>query len=79
MLPIIGHEAKFAGRFGKELNVEEGRSTAYAAALNVLPVARQHLGPLDKISRVVRSGVYIAVAGDRLDLVKIADATGSDF
>jgi enamine deaminase RidA (YjgF/YER057c/UK114 family) len=74
MLPTIGHEAKFVGRVGKELNVEQGRSAAYAAALNVLAVARRHLGSLDKISRVVRLGVYIAVAGDRLDLVKIADA-----
>lgn len=47
---------------------------AYAAALNVLAVARQHLGSLDEISRIVRLGVYIAVVGDRSDLVKIADS-----
>jgi len=74
MLPTTGHEAKFLGRVGNELNVEQGCSAAYAAALNVLAVARQHLGSLDRISRVVRLGVYITVTGDRLDLVKIADA-----
>lgn len=74
MLPTVGHEPKFVGRLGKELNAEQARSAAYAAALNVLAVAKQHLGSLDRISRVVRLGVYIAVAGDSSELVKIADA-----
>ncbi len=74
MLPTVGHEPKFLGRVGKELTVEQGRGAAYAAALNVLAVARQRLGSLDPISRVVRLGVYIAHTGDRSDLVKIADA-----
>jgi YjgF/chorismate_mutase-like, putative endoribonuclease len=47
---------------------------AYAAALNVLAVARQHLVSLDRISRVVRLGVYIATAGDFSDHVTVADA-----
>jgi enamine deaminase RidA (YjgF/YER057c/UK114 family) len=74
MLPTVGHEPKFLGRVGKELNVEQGCSAAYAAALNVIAVVRQHLGSLDRISRVVRLGVYIAAVGDRSDHVKIADA-----
>src|SRR5690348_14537628 len=74
MLPTVGHEAKFLGRAGKELNADQGRSAAYAAALNVLSVARQHLGSLDKISRVVRLGVYIATGGDFSDHVTVADA-----
>jgi enamine deaminase RidA (YjgF/YER057c/UK114 family) len=74
MLPTVGHEPKFLGRAGKELNAEQGRSAAYAAALNVLAVARQHLGSLDKISRVVRLGVYIATAGDFSYHVTVADA-----
>jgi hypothetical protein len=74
MLPTLGHEPKFVGRVGKELNAEQGGSAACTAALNVLAVARQHLGSLDKISRVVRLGVYIATAGDFFDQAKIADA-----
>ena len=73
MLPTVGHEPKFLGRAGKELNTEQGRRAAYAAALNVLAVARQHLGSLDKISRVVRLGVYIATAGGFSDHVTVAD------
>ena len=74
MLPTVGHEAKFLGRAGKELNAEQGRRAAYAAALNVLAVARQHLGSLDRVSRVVRLGVYIATARDFSDHVTVADA-----
>jgi enamine deaminase RidA (YjgF/YER057c/UK114 family) len=74
MLPTVGHEPKFLGRVGKELNIEQGRGAAYAAALNVLAVARQHLGSLDKVSRVVRLGIYVAAAGEQVDLVKVADA-----
>ena len=74
MLPTVGHEPKFLGRAGKELNAEQGRSAAYAAALNALAGARQHLGSLDRISRVVRLGVYIATAGDFSDHVTVADA-----
>ena len=73
MLPTVGHEPKFVGRVGKELNVEQARSAARAAALNALAVAKAHLGSLDTISRVVRLGVYIATTGEPADLVRIAD------
>ena len=73
MLPTVGHEPKFLGRIGKELDAEQGRLAAYAAALNALAVARQHLGSLDRISRVVRLGVYLATAGDLVDQPKVAD------
>jgi enamine deaminase RidA (YjgF/YER057c/UK114 family) len=74
MLPTVGHEPKFLGRAGKDLNAEQVRSAAFAAALNVLAVARQHLGSLDRISRVVRLGVYIATIGDFSGHVTVADA-----
>ena len=73
MLPTVGHEPKFVGRVGKELNVEQGRSASRAAALNVLAVAKAQLGSLEKISRVVRLGVYIAATGEPADLVRIAN------
>jgi enamine deaminase RidA (YjgF/YER057c/UK114 family) len=73
MLPTLGHEPKYLGRVGKELIVDDGADAARAAALNVLAVARQHLGSLDRVSRVVRLGVYIATAAE-VDQVRIADA-----
>lgn len=73
MLPTEGREAKFVGRVGAELDVEAGRQAAHLAALNVLAVARKHLGSLDKVTRVVRLGVSIATSGDVRDQPKVAD------
>src|SRR5213595_4149503 len=62
MLPTEGREAKFIGHLGKELDIEAGRKAAYLATLNTLAVARQHLGSLDKVTRIVRLGVSIATS-----------------
>lgn len=73
MLPTVGREAKFIGRIGAELEVQTGREAAYLAALNSLAVARQHLGSLDKVTRIVRLGVSVATSGDVRDQPKVAD------
>jgi len=74
MLPTEGRGAKFRGRVGAELDVEAGRKAAHLAALNVLAVAREHLGSLDKVTRVVRLGVSVSTSGDVRDQPKVADA-----
>ena len=74
MLPTEGRVAKFVGRIGAELDVEAGRKAARLAALNALAVARQHLGTLDKVTRIVRLGVSVATSGDVRDQPKVADA-----
>src|SRR3977135_773143 len=73
MLPTEGRAAKFIGRVGAELDVEAGRQAAYLAALNGLAVAREHLGSLDKVTRIVRLGVSVATSGDVRDQPKVAD------
>src|SRR3981189_2848779 len=73
MLPTEGHGAKFIGRIGAELDVEAGRAAARLAALNALAVARQHLGSLDKVKRIVRLGVLVATSGDVRDQPSVAD------
>jgi enamine deaminase RidA (YjgF/YER057c/UK114 family) len=73
MLPTEGREAKLIGRIGAELDVEAGRAAARLAALNGLAVAKQHLGSLDKVTRIVRLGVAVATSGDVRDQPKVAD------
>ena len=73
MLPTEGREAKFIGRIGAELDVQTGRKAAYLAAVNALAVARQHLGSLDRVTRIVRLGVLVATSGDVREQPKIAD------
>jgi enamine deaminase RidA (YjgF/YER057c/UK114 family) len=74
LLPTEGPGAKIIGRVGAELDTEAGREAARLAALNVLAVARQHLGSLDRVTRVVRLGVSVATSGDVRDHPRIADA-----
>ena len=73
MLPTVSREAKFIGRIGAELDVKTGHMAAYMAAVNALAVARQHLGSLDKVTRIVRLGVFVATSGDVREQPKIAD------
>ena len=73
MLPTVGREAKFIGRVGADLDVPTGRKAAYLAALNSLAVVRQHLGSLDKVTRIVRLGLLVATSGDVREQPKIAD------
>lgn len=73
MLPTEGRSAKFIGRLGGELDVQAAREAAELAALNVLAVAREYLGSLDRVTRIVRLGVSIATVGDVRDQPKVAD------
>ncbi len=73
MLPTKGRSAEFVGRVGAELSVEEARLAARLAGINALAVARQHLGSLDRVTRIVRLGVSIATLGDVRDQPKVAD------
>jgi enamine deaminase RidA (YjgF/YER057c/UK114 family) len=73
MLPTEERRAKFIGRVGAELDLEAGQKAARQAALNALAVARQHLGSLDKVTRVVRLGVAVATSGDVREQPRVAD------
>jgi enamine deaminase RidA (YjgF/YER057c/UK114 family) len=79
MLPTQGRVAKFVGRVGAELDVEAGRNAARLTAMNALAVARQHLGSLDRVKRIVRLGVSVATSGDVRDHPKIADGASDLF
>jgi len=74
MLATSGHAVKIAGIVGKTLDVKAGREAARVAALNALALAREQLGVLDRVSRVVRLGVYVAATPDFTDHARVADA-----
>jgi len=79
MLPVVDHAPKYLGRLGKELDVEAGRDAAYTAALGALAAAKQSLGSLDRVTRVVRLGVFMATHGDFFDQLRVADAASDLF
>jgi len=73
-LPVEGGVPKYLGRIGGELNVEDGRRATRLAALNALALAREHLGSLDKVTRVVRLGVSLVTTPEFREHPKVADA-----
>jgi enamine deaminase RidA (YjgF/YER057c/UK114 family) len=72
-LPVEKGRVQFVGRVGGELSVEDGRRAARVAALNALALAREHLGSLDRVARVVRLGVSLVTTPDFLQHPKVAD------
>jgi enamine deaminase RidA (YjgF/YER057c/UK114 family) len=73
-LPVDGGVPRYLGRIGGELSVEDGRRATRLAALNALALAREHLGSLDKVTRVVRLGVSLVTAPEFREHPKVADA-----
>jgi enamine deaminase RidA (YjgF/YER057c/UK114 family) len=73
-LPVEGGTPKFLGRIGAELSVEDGRRATRLAALNALALVKEHLGSLDKVTRVVRLGISLATTPEFHEHPKVADA-----
>jgi enamine deaminase RidA (YjgF/YER057c/UK114 family) len=73
-LPVEGGAPKFLGRIGGELSVEDGRRATRLAALNALALAKEHLGSLDRVTRVVRLGVSLVTTPEFREHPKVADA-----
>ena len=73
-LPVEGGVPKFLGRIGGELSVEDGRRATRLAALNALALAKEHLGSLDRVTRVVRLGVSLVTTPEFREHPKVADA-----
>jgi enamine deaminase RidA (YjgF/YER057c/UK114 family) len=78
-LPVADQQPKYRGRIGAELDIEQGREAARLAALNCLANAKEYLGSLDAISRVVRLGVMLATSGDAVNLPWVADGASELF
>jgi enamine deaminase RidA (YjgF/YER057c/UK114 family) len=79
MLPLVNGKPIYAGRIGDGLDAAAGREAARLAALNGLAVAKQYLGSLDRVTRVVRLGIYIATPDGRFDQPGVADGASELF
>ena len=73
-LPVDGGAAKFAGRIGDQLGLIDGRRATVLAALNALAAAKEHLGSLDRVTRVVRLAVSLVTTPEFSEHPRVADA-----
>lgn len=62
VLPMQNGQLAFTGKLGRELTVAQGAGAARVAILNALAIAKQELGGLDRIVRVVKVVGHVASA-----------------
>jgi enamine deaminase RidA (YjgF/YER057c/UK114 family) len=62
MLPVKDGKAQYVGR------LDAGRDALRTATLNALSAAREHLGSLDRVTKVVGVRVYLATSGEFYNL-----------
>jgi enamine deaminase RidA (YjgF/YER057c/UK114 family) len=62
VLPMRNGQLAFTGKLGRDLTVHQGIEAAKVAILNALAIAKQELGSLDRITRVVKVVGHVASA-----------------
>jgi len=60
VLPVVNRTLAIEGRLGDGLSVEDGRKAARIAALNALAAAKEHVGDLDRLKKLVKLTVLMA-------------------
>ena len=78
-LPVVNRELAIAGRLGENLSVREGQQAARIASLNALAVAKEHLGDLDRLKKLVKLTVLIATTENFTEHASVADGASDLF
>ena len=79
MLPFANGKLTISGRLGDNLTVEQGREAAFMASLNALSVAKEHLGDLDRLKKLVKLTVLIASTEQFTEHASVADGASNLF
>jgi enamine deaminase RidA (YjgF/YER057c/UK114 family) len=79
MLPVVEGKLAMAGRLGENLPVKDGQEAARIASLNALATAKQHLGDVDRLKRLVKLTVLIATTEQFTEHVLVADGASNLF
>jgi len=78
-LPVVNRKLAIAGRLGESLSVKEGQEAARIASLNALAVAKEHLGDLHRLKKLVKLTVLIATTEQFVDHAPVADGASDLF
>jgi enamine deaminase RidA (YjgF/YER057c/UK114 family) len=62
VLPMRNGQVAYAGKLGRDFGIAEGAEAAKIAILNALAIAKQELGSLDRIVRLVKVVGHVASA-----------------
>jgi enamine deaminase RidA (YjgF/YER057c/UK114 family) len=78
-LPVVNGKLAISGRLGDMLSVEQGKEAARIASLNALAIAKQHLGNLDRLKKLVNLTVLMATTEQFTELAAVADGASDLF
>jgi enamine deaminase RidA (YjgF/YER057c/UK114 family) len=78
-LPVVKGKLVIAGRLGENLSVKEGQEAARIASFNALSAAKQHLGDLDRLKKLVKLTVLVATIEGFTDHAAVADGASDLF
>jgi len=78
-LPVVNRKLAIAGRLGEHLSVKDGQEAARIASLNALAAAKQHLGDLDRLKKLVKLTVLIATTEQFTEHAPVADGASDLF
>jgi len=78
-LPVVNRKLAISGRLGGNLSVEEGQQAARLAALNALAAAREHLGDLDRLKKLVKLTVVMATTDHFTEHAAVGDGASELF
>ena len=78
-LPVVNRKLAISGRLGENLSVKEGQEAARIASLNALAAAKEHLGDLDRLKKLVKLTVLIATTEQFADHAAVADGASNLF
>ena len=78
-LPIVDRKLVISGRLGQDLSVKQGQEAARIASLNALAAAKQHLGDLDRLKKLVKLTVLIATTEQFTEHAAVADGASNLF
>jgi enamine deaminase RidA (YjgF/YER057c/UK114 family) len=79
ILPVANGKLAISGRLGDNLSVEQGREAALMASLNALAVAKEHLGDLDRLKKLLKLTVLMATTEQFTEHATVADGASNLF
>ena len=79
ILPVVDGKLAISGRLGDNLSVKEGQEAARIASLKVLAAAKQHLGTLNRLKKLVKLTVLIATTEEFTEHAPVADGASDLF
>ena len=78
-LPVVNRKLAIVGRLGENLSVKDGQEAARIASLNALAAAKEHLGGLDRLKKLVKLTIVMATTEQFTEHAIVGDGASDLF